>query len=93
MTSFTGGAANARVYAFRLEPEGAGFALADETPLDGIGGPLTRDQLLEPLVEPGVRIAAGFGDAAGGASVMLPMGLIFSAGEIRDLVEFLAAER
>src|SRR5690606_12844986 len=31
VTSFTGGAANASVYAFRLEPDGAGFALADDT--------------------------------------------------------------
>jgi len=31
VTSFTGGAANASVYAFELEPDGAGFTLASDT--------------------------------------------------------------
>lgn len=33
VTSFTGGASNASVYAFQLEPEGAGFTLANDTRL------------------------------------------------------------
>jgi len=60
--------------------------------LDGIGARLSRAELLESLIEPGATLAAGFGDV-GEASAMPPMAAILSPREIRDLVEFLAAER
>jgi putative membrane-bound dehydrogenase-like protein len=44
VTSFTGSASNARVYAFQLEPSGAGFQLANDT------------QILQGVLSPGMRI-------------------------------------
>jgi glucose/arabinose dehydrogenase/HEAT repeat protein len=55
--------------------------------LSNIGATLSRDQLVEALLEPGARIAPGFGTA--GVSPMPPYGAILKAKEIRDIVEFL----
>jgi putative membrane-bound dehydrogenase-like protein len=44
VTSFTGSASNARVYAFQLKPDGAGFDLANDT------------QILQGVLSPGMRI-------------------------------------
>lgn len=58
-------------------------------PLRGIGSTLTREQLLEALVDPSARIAPGFG-VQGAPSAMPPMGGILTRREIRDVVEFLS---
>jgi quinoprotein glucose dehydrogenase len=58
-------------------------------PLGQIGALLTREQLLEALVEPSARIAPGFG-APGAPSAMPPMGHILSRRELRDVVEYLS---
>jgi quinoprotein glucose dehydrogenase len=55
--------------------------------LSNIGATLSRDQLVEALLEPSARIAPGFGTA--GVSPMPPYGAILKAKEIRDIVEFL----
>src|SRR5690606_11520662 len=55
--------------------------------LSNIGAILTREDLLEALVDPGARIAPGFG---AGPSAMPPMGGVLSRIEIRDLIAFLA---
>jgi quinoprotein glucose dehydrogenase len=55
--------------------------------LSNIGATLSRDQLVEALLEPTARIAPGFGTA--GVSPMPPYGAILKAKEIRDIVEFL----
>ena len=60
--------------------------------LAGIGSQLSRQQLLESLVDPAARIAPGFG-AAGGPSAMPDMSVLLSEREIRDLVEFMASIR
>jgi quinoprotein glucose dehydrogenase len=56
--------------------------------LSKIGATLSRDQLVEALLEPSARIAPGFGTA--GVSPMPPYGAILKAKEIRDIVEFLS---
>lgn len=58
-------------------------------PLRGIGSQLSREQLLEALVDPSARIAPGFG-VQGAPSAMPPMGSILTRREIRDVVEFLS---
>ena len=60
--------------------------------LAGIGSRLSREQLLESLVDPAARIAPGFG-AAGGPSAMPDMSTLLSEQEIRDLVEFMVLIR
>ncbi len=60
--------------------------------LVGIGSQLSREQLLESLVDPAARIAPGFG-AAGGPSAMPDMSVLLSERDIRDLVEFMIAIR
>jgi mono/diheme cytochrome c family protein len=55
--------------------------------LSKIGASLSRDQLVEALLEPSARIAPGFGTA--GVSPMPPYGAILKPKEIRDIVEFL----
>ena len=57
--------------------------------LQNVGERLSREELLQSLVDPGARIAEGYGDADA-ASAMPPMGLILSRRQIRDMVEFLA---
>ena len=57
--------------------------------LDGVGDRLSRDLLLESLVDPGKRLAEGY-DGANGVSLMPPMGSILNPLELRDLVEYLA---
>ena len=54
--------------------------------LQKIGSQLTRQELLESLVDPSVRIAPGYGE---GVSSMPAMGSLLSRREIRDLVAFL----
>jgi quinoprotein glucose dehydrogenase len=56
--------------------------------LSKIGATLSRDQLVEALLEPSATIAAGFGTA--GVSPMPPYGAILKPKEIRDIVEFLS---
>jgi len=56
--------------------------------LSKIGASLSRDQLVEALLEPSARIAPGFGTA--GVSPMPPYGTILKPREIRDIVEFLS---
>jgi mono/diheme cytochrome c family protein len=66
--------------------------------LDGRGGSTgpdlsligthARGYLVESLVAPGARLAPGYT-----ATTMPPMGDVLSAGELRDLVEFLAGRR
>jgi quinoprotein glucose dehydrogenase len=55
-----------------------------------VGARLTREQLLEALVDPSARIAPGFG---GPPSAMPPMGALLSRRELRDLVEYLSTLR
>jgi glucose/arabinose dehydrogenase/HEAT repeat protein len=56
--------------------------------LSRIGATLSRDQLVEAMLEPSARIAPGFGTA--GVSPMPPYGAILKPKEIRDIVEFLS---
>jgi mono/diheme cytochrome c family protein len=56
--------------------------------LSKAGASLSRDQLVEALLEPSARIAPGFGTA--GVSPMPPYGAILKPKEIRDIVEFLS---
>ena len=58
--------------------------------LRAIGTRLTREQILEALVDPSARIAPGYGN---GPSVMPPMHTLLSRREIRDVVEFLSTDR
>jgi mono/diheme cytochrome c family protein len=51
-----------------------------------IGSQLSREQILEALVDPNARVAPGFGTV----SAMPPMGHILTRREIRDVVEFLS---
>jgi len=55
--------------------------------LSKIGASLSRDQLVEALLDPSARIAPGFGTV----SPMPPFGLILKPKEIRDIVEFLSS--
>ena len=48
---------------------------------------LSRQELLESLVEPSKRIAPGYGETV---SSMPPMGLLLTPRELRDLVAFLS---
>lgn len=57
--------------------------------LDGVGTRLSRDKLLESLVEPGASIADGFGSA----SAMPSMATALSLDELRDVVEYLSTLR
>lgn len=54
--------------------------------LTTIAKTLSREQLLEALVEPGARVSPGFGPVSG----MPPMGLLLKPNEIRDLVAYLS---
>jgi putative membrane-bound dehydrogenase-like protein len=54
--------------------------------LRGVGTRLTREQLLQALIEPNARIAPGFF----APSAMPPMGSLLSKREIRDVVEYLS---
>ena len=55
--------------------------------LTKIATQLSRQELLESLVEPSKRIAPGYGESV---SSMPPMGMLLTARELRDLVAFLA---
>ena len=55
--------------------------------LGNIATQLTRQELLESLVEPSKRIAPGYGE---NISSMPPMGSLLTPRELRDLVAFLA---
>jgi mono/diheme cytochrome c family protein len=61
-------------------------------PLRGIGAQLTREQLLEALIDPSARIAPEFG-VEGAPSAMPPMTGILTRRELRDVVEFLSSLR
>lgn len=54
--------------------------------LTTIAKTLSREQLLEALVDPGARVAPGFGPVSG----MPPMGLLLKPDEIRDVVAYLS---
>lgn len=56
--------------------------------LTTIGAQLTREQLVEALLEPSARIAPGYGE---NVSSMPPMGHILTKKELRDVVEYLAS--
>jgi len=60
--------------------------------LNGIGSKLTRQQLLEALINPSARIAPGFGEQ-GQTSSMPDMKYLLTKREIRDVVSFLATLR
>lgn len=60
--------------------------------LQNVGERMTREEILQSLVEPGAVIAEGYGDADA-ASAMPPMGLVLTRREIRDVVAFLATLR
>ena len=55
--------------------------------LDGVGARLSREQLLESLLDPNATLAEGYG---GAISPMPPMGGILPYDDLRDLVAFLA---
>jgi mono/diheme cytochrome c family protein len=55
--------------------------------LANIGAQLTREQLVESLVDPNARVAPGYGTV----SAMPPMGHILTRREMRDVVEFLSS--
>lgn len=54
--------------------------------LTTIAKTLSREQLLEALVDPGARVAPGFGPVSG----MPPMGYLLKPDEIRDVVAYLS---
>jgi mono/diheme cytochrome c family protein len=54
--------------------------------LNGIADRLTKEQLLEALIEPSARIAPGFGKPP---SSMPPMHLLLNKRELRDVLAFL----
>lgn len=54
--------------------------------LTTIANTLSREQLLEALVDPGARVSPGFGPVSG----MPPMGMLLKPHEIRDLVAYLS---
>ncbi|HEX7069907.1 MAG TPA: hypothetical protein VF190_03835, partial [Rhodothermales bacterium] len=60
--------------------------------LQNVGERLSREEILQSLVNPSAVIAEGFGnlDAASG---MPPMGLVLSRRQIRDVVAFLSQLR
>lgn len=53
--------------------------------LTRIASQLSREQLLEAMVDPSARVAPGFGPISG----MPPMGLLLTPAELRDLVAYL----
>jgi quinoprotein glucose dehydrogenase len=57
-------------------------------PLDGVARRLSRQQLLEALINPSARIAPGYG--TGGVSSMPDMRYVLSKREIRHVVAFLS---
>ena len=57
--------------------------------LNGIASRLTREQLLEALVDPSARISPGYGSPTAPSS-MPPMRYLLTKKEIRDVVSFLA---
>ncbi|WP_128545317.1 HEAT repeat domain-containing protein [Larkinella soli] len=57
--------------------------------LNGVAGRLSREQLLEAVINPSARIAPGFGEQ-GQPSSMPDMKYLLSKREIRDVVSFLA---
>ncbi len=57
--------------------------------LSDIGRRASRDHILQSLVEPSAKIAAGFG-AAGAPSSMPAVGGVLSRREVRDLVAYLS---
>ena len=64
-----------------------GSSGADVGPnLTTIAKTLSREQLLEALVDPGARVAPGFGPVSG----MPPMGMLLKPNEIRDVVAYLS---
>ena len=64
-----------------------GSSGADVGPnLTPIAKTLSREQLLEALVDPGARVAPGFGPVSG----MPPMGMLLKPNEIRDVVAYLS---
>ena len=73
--------------AFFREVEVAGAEVGPR--LLGVGSRLTREQLLQALVDPNARIAPGFH----APSPMPPMGALLTKREIRDVVEYLANNR
>jgi len=58
-------------------------------PLDGVGTRLTRDQLVESLVQPDAVVVEGFG----AHSAMPSMGPVLTLEELRDAVEYLSTLR
>ena len=58
--------------------------------LDGVADRLTREELLESLLDPNATLAAGF---EGSVSPMPPMGGILPDEDLRDLVAYLSALR
>jgi putative membrane-bound dehydrogenase-like protein len=54
--------------------------------LTTIAKTLSREQLLEALVDPGARVSPGFGPVSG----MPPMGMLLKPDEIRDVVAYLS---
>ena len=67
--------------------------------LSGVGANLTRFELLESLVQPAAKIAAGF-ELYSDSGELLPVSVmppnlatLLSAREMRDLVEYLAVQR
>lgn len=63
---------------------GSGASVGPE--LTTIAKILSREQLLEALVDPGARVPTGFGPVSG----MPPMGMLLKPNEIRDLVAYLS---
>ena len=57
--------------------------------LDSVGARLTREQLLESLVDPNRNVSEGFGPV----SAMPPMGPVLTKRELRDLVEYLSLQK
>ncbi len=58
--------------------------------LSRVASRLSREQLLQSLVDPSAQLAEGF---AGTVSAMPDMDLLLTPRQIRDVVEFLAAQR
>lgn len=56
--------------------------------LDGVGARLSREQILESLLDPNATLATGY---EGSVSPMPPMGGILSDQQLRDLVAYLAS--
>lgn len=56
--------------------------------LDGVGSRLTREQLLDSLLDPNATLAEGY---TGGVSPMPPMGGVLADEDIRDLLSYLSS--